>query len=137
MPFDDRDDPFDERNGPFDDFFDEIERMMESMTGAGATSGSDAGADAGFGADTHIDIYEEGDTVRLVGDLPGVEKSSLDLQCDGEILTIRAATDGREMTERVRLPARVDEHSAQATFNNGVLQVSFDRLEDSAEIDVE
>lgn len=135
MAFDDRDDPFDDRNGPFDDFFDEIERMMESMTGAGA--GPDAGNDAGFDADTHIDIYEEGDTVRIVGDLPGVEKESLDLQCDGEILTIQATSDGRETTERIRLPTRVDEHSAQATFNNGVLQVSFDRLEDSAEIDVE
>jgi HSP20 family protein len=134
MPFDDRDDPFDNRNSPFDDFFDEIERMMESMTGAGA---SEASPDAGFGADTHIDVYEEGDTVRIVGDLPGVEKDSLDLQCDGEILTIQASTDGRETTERIRLPARVDEHSAEATFNNGVLQVTFDRLEDSAEIDVE
>ncbi len=126
MPFDDRDDPFDE-------FFDEIERMMNSMTGVE----TDVGGDAGFGADTHVDIYEEGDTVRLVADLPGVEKESLDLQCDGEVLTIRASTDGRETTERVQLPVRVDEHSADATFNNGVLQVTFDRIEDSAEIDVE
>jgi HSP20 family protein len=135
MPFDDRDDPFDDRNGPFDDFFEEIERMMESMTGVGGDP--TGGGNAGFGEDTHIDVYEEDDTVRLVADLPGVEKDSLDLQCDGEILTIRAATDGREMTERVRLPARVDEHSAEATFNNGVLQVTFDRLEDSAAIDLD
>lgn len=126
MPFDDRDDPFDE-------FFDEIERMVESMTGV--TPEPDT--DAGFGSDTHIDVYDTDDTVELVADLPGVEKKSLELQCDGETLTIRAATEGHETTERVRLPARVDEHSAQATFNNGILEVTFDRLEDSAEIDVE
>ena len=30
----------------------------------------------------------------------------------------------------------VDEHSAEATYNNGVLEVTFDRAEDSADIDV-
>lgn len=137
MAFDDRDDPFDDRNSPFDDFFEEIERMMDSMTGAGMGGRPPAGGDAGFGEDTHVDIYKQDDTVRLVADLPGVEKDSLELQCDGEILTIRAATDGRETTERIQLPARVDEHSAEATFNNGVLQVTFDRLEDSAAIDLD
>lgn len=119
----------DDRDDPFDNIFDEIERMMNSMTGGGN--------ETGFGADTHVDIYETDDTLRLVADLPGIDKDELDLQCDGETLTIHAATDGREVTERIRLPSRVDEHSASATFNNGVLQVTFDRLEDSAAIDVE
>jgi HSP20 family protein len=52
-------------------------------------------------------------------------------------LTISAANDRREYDERVRLPLRVDEHSARATFNNGVLQVTFDPADDSAPIDVE
>jgi HSP20 family protein len=30
----------------------------------------------------------------------------------------------------------VDEHSGDATFNNGVLEVEFDRDDDSASIDV-
>lgn len=95
------------------------------------------GGDAGFASETHIDMYDEGSTLRLVADLPGVDKDAIDLKCDGETLTISAAGDRREYDERIRLPARVDEHSASATFNNGVLQVTFDRAEDSAAIDVE
>jgi HSP20 family protein len=53
------------------------------------------------------------------------------------LLTISAANDRREYDERVRLPVRVDEHSADATFNNGVLQVTFAVADDSAAIDVE
>ena len=119
----------DDREDPFGDIFDEIERMMQGMTG-----GMD---DAGFGSETHIDVYEDDDVVRLVADLPGVEKSDLTLQCDGTTLTISAHTGHREYDDRVRLPATVDEHSAEATFNNGVLHVTFDREAESAAIDVE
>ncbi|MFB6154455.1 MAG: Hsp20/alpha crystallin family protein [Haloferacaceae archaeon] len=118
----------DDRDDPFDDIFDEIERMMDQMTG---------NDDAGFGSETHVDVYEEQDGVRVVADLPGVEKEAIDLKCDGELLTISAANDRREYDERVRLPVRVDEHSARATFKNGVLEVTFDRAEDSAAIDLE
>lgn len=118
------------RDDPFDNIFDEIERMMNEMTG---------GFDdrSGFASETHVDVYEEGEQIRVVADLPGVEKDAIDLQCDGETLTISAVSERRNYDERLRLPARVDEHSAKATFNNGILQVTFDRVADSADIDVE
>ncbi|MFC6871765.1 MULTISPECIES: Hsp20/alpha crystallin family protein [Halobellus] len=118
----------DDRDDPFDDFFDGIERMMDEMTGSDA---------AGFASETHVDVYDEGETVRLVADLPGVDKDAIELQCDGEMLTISAAGDRREYDERIRLPVRVDEHTADASFNNGVLQVSFEKVDDSASIDLE
>lgn len=118
----------DDRDDPFGDIFDEIERMMNEVTG-----GVD---DAGFGSETHVDVHTEEDGVELIADLPGVSKEDINLQCDGEILTISAASTRREYDERVRLPVRVDEHSASARFNNGVLQVEFDRADDSASIDL-
>ena len=109
----------DDREDPFGDIFDEIERMM----GSGRE-----GADG----DAHVDAFDEGDELRLVADLPGASKEAISLQCDGETLTIEAG----EYRERVRLPTRVDEHSAEATFNNGVLEVSFERSDDAADIDL-
>ena len=125
----------DDRDDPFGDFFEEIERMMNEMANAdpGASAGTE---DAGFGAETHVDAYATEDSVRLVADLPAVSKDQLSLQCDGEALTISAASDRREYDETVELPAAVDEHSADATFNNGVLEVAFDRDDDSASIDL-
>jgi HSP20 family protein len=115
----------DERDDPFGDIFDEIERMM----------GSAAEGESG-GADSHIDAFDEGDVLRLVADLPGASKDDISLQCDGETLTIDAGPEG-QYRERVRLPARVDEHSADATFNNGVLEVSFEKATDSTDIDLQ
>jgi len=121
----------DDRDDPFGDFFEEIERMMNEMANTGAGT-----EDAGFGSETHVDAYATEDSVRLVADLPAVSKDQLSLQCDGEALTISAASDRREYDETVELPAAVDEHSADATFNNGVLEVAFDRDDDSASIDL-
>ncbi|MFB6126245.1 MAG: Hsp20/alpha crystallin family protein [Halolamina sp.] len=119
----------DDRDDPFDDIFDQIERMMNEMAG-----GMD---DAGFGTETHVDIHEDDDELRLVADLPGVSKDDINLRCDGETLTVDARGDRREYSERVRLPARVDEHSAAATFNNGILEVTLDRVDDASSADID
>ncbi|QLG63658.1 Hsp20/alpha crystallin family protein [Halorarum salinum] len=122
----------DDRDDPFGDIFDEIERMMNQMTGAGTHGG-----DSGFGTETHVSVQHEDEEVRLLADLPGVGKDDIDLKCDGRTLTISARSETRRYDERVRLPVRVDEHSASASFNNGVLEVTFDAMEPSADIDVE
>ena len=118
----------DDRDDPFDDFFEGIERMMDEMTGDDA---------AGFASETHVDVYDEGEELRLVADLPGVQKEAIELKCDGEVLTVSASGERREYDERIRLPTRVDEHSAAATFNNGILQVTLQKVDDSASIDLD
>jgi len=117
-----------DRDDPFDDIFREINRMMNDVVGEDA--------DSGFGDAVHVTTYEEEGTVRVVADLPGVTKDSIDVKCDGRTVTIAAATDRREFEERFSLPVRVDEHSAAATFNNGVLEITFDRADRSADIDL-
>ncbi|WP_135852209.1 Hsp20/alpha crystallin family protein [Halorussus salinus] len=131
----------DDRDDPFDDLFREIERMMNEMMGEDfdmhVEREGTPGGETGFGTETHVDVHETDETVRVIADLPGVEKDDIDLKCDGEVLTISAGSDHREYDERVRLPTQVDEHSATATYNNGVLEVQLDKGEDSADIDVQ
>ena len=130
----------DDRDEPFDDLFREIERMMnEMMNGADANVdfNSSGNIENGFGMDTHVDIHETDDEVRVVADLPGVEKDNIELECDGKTLTISAASEHRQYDERVSLPQRVNEHTASATYNNGVLEVVFDLAEQSSGISLE
>jgi len=130
----------DDRDEPFDDLFREIERMMnEMMNGADANVdfNSSNTVDNGFGMDTHVDIHETDEEVRVVADLPGVEKDNIELECDGKTLTISAESKHRQYDERVSLPTRVNEHTASATYNNGILEVVFDRAEQSSDISLE
>lgn len=128
---------------PFDDFFRELERMMNEMMGDSfdmnvdvQTKQGPAGGQAGFGTATHVDVHETDETLRVVADLPGIAKDDIDLRCDGEALTISAKAADRSYDERVRLPARVDETSAAASYNNGILEVSLDRVDGATDIDV-
>ncbi|APW96842.1 type III effector protein [Halobiforma lacisalsi AJ5] len=134
----------DDRDEPFDDLFREIERMMnEMMNGADANvnfdspGGPGSPGDNGFGTDTHVDIHDTDDEIRVVADLPGVEKDNIELECDGKTLTISASSEHREYDERVSLPRRVNEHTASATYNNGVLEVIFEPAEKSSGISLE
>jgi HSP20 family protein len=128
----------DDRDEPFDDLFREIERMMnEMMNGADVDIDSQSAVDNGFGMDTHINIHETDEKVRVIADLPGVEKDNIDLECDGKALTISAQSDHRQYDERVSLPQRVNEHTASATYNNGVLEVVFEPAEQSSGISLE
>lgn len=121
-----------DRDDPFDDFFSEIERMMEEMMGLG---------DTGLGVDketndTHVDVHAYDDRIVVIADLPGVKKEEIDLKCDGRTLSIAAESDTRKYAEQLRLPGTVDETSATATYNNGILEIDFDRAGNSADIDV-
>jgi len=129
----------DDRDDPFEEFFNEIERMMNQMMGPNANFQFEhqrgGGPDQG-GHDLHVDIHEADDEIRVIADIPGIDKDAINLQCDGESLHLDAETRNREHRERISLPGRVDEHSADATYNNGVLEVVFARIDDSTSIDV-
>jgi HSP20 family protein len=130
----------DDRDDPFDEFFREIERMMNQMMGSQGEfrfqHSSNVGSPGTAGGDVHFDVHEADGEVRVVADMPGVEKDAIDLQCDGRTLTVDASGDQREYHERVNLPSTVDEHAASATYNNGILEVTFETADDSTSIDL-
>lgn len=124
---------------PFDEFFDEVERMMNDMFGGNAEfhfEHSSGNVPTGEGSNVHLDIHETDDKLRVVADIPGVTKDDIDLQCDGRTLMLEATGAERSYSERISLPTRVDENSASATYNNGVLEVVFERANDSTSIDI-
>jgi len=118
---------------PFDDVFREIERMMNDVVGQ-PLNGRDP---TGFSAETHVSVQETPAELRVVADLPAFEKDALSIQCDGETLTIRLSDSRRDFSERVELPSRVDPNTAEATFNNGILEITLERAADSTDISVE
>ncbi len=126
----------DDREDPFGDFFKEFERMIEDMFDGTNSIRFESTADVG-GQPTHIDVYEEEDGLLVVADLPGVEKSDIGITCDGRVVAISATGERRSYDEQVRLPRQVDESSASASYNNGVLEVRFDTVRDGHTIDID
>ncbi|AKB16934.1 MULTISPECIES: archaeal heat shock protein Hsp20 [unclassified Methanosarcina] len=86
-----------------------------------------------------IDVLETGATVHVIAEIPGIEKENIQLNATDLILDIETLDGNPKYSERVELPVKVDPQSAKATYKNGVLEVTFNRLESSSRtsIDIE
>jgi HSP20 family protein len=72
-----------------------------------------------------IDVFESGDEVTVIAEIPGVEKDKIDVKVsdDGRTLIISASDTNRRYYKEVELPSKVDPSSAKASYKNGVLEV--------------
>lgn len=86
-----------------------------------------------------MDLYRDGDHYVLTADLPGIDPGSVDIDVDGQLLTIRAERtlttgDGVKWITREREAASflrqlnlgqgIDNDGIAATYSNGVLTVT-------------
>lgn len=76
------------------------------------------------------DVIEEGSQIAITMELPGVDKKDIDLHMTEEQLEVSVDTERRKYHKRVRLPARVDPATTKATFKNGILDVSVEKIRD-------
>ena len=86
-----------------------------------------------------MDLYRDGDTYVLTADMPGIDPGSVDIDVDGQLLTIRAertprSVEGvkwiaRERTggsflRQLNLGQGIDTDRIAANYANGVLSVT-------------
>jgi len=90
-----------------------------------------------------VDVYEEKNEVVVKAELPGLEKSELEVNLKDRTLTIRGEKKKEEeikeddyyrsersygfVTRTLELPREVETDKAKATFKNGVLEVRIPR----------
>lgn len=68
--------------------------------------------------------------VKVVAELPGVEKSDVKLHGTEDTLTISVDTPQRKYFKEVRLPAKVDVKETKSTYKNGVLEVTLSKTKE-------
>ncbi len=86
------------------------------------------------------DVFEDPQSVAITMELPGVDKSDIDLKMTAERLDVGVDTETRKYHKSVRLPTKVDPSTTKATFTNGVLDVTVRKLDaddDAVQIHVE
>ena len=70
------------------------------------------------------DVMTSDGEVRVIVELPGVEKKDIKLSGTENKLTISVDTPDRKYYKEVELPAKVDTKKAKSTYKNGVLDVT-------------
>jgi HSP20 family protein len=76
-----------------------------------------------------VDIVETDSEIRVVAELPGVEKTDIKLHGTDDSLTVSVDTPQYKYYKEVELPAKVKVKEARSTYKNGVLEVVFPKAE--------
>lgn len=71
-----------------------------------------------------VDVISEEEVIRVVAELPGVNKEDIQLDVADRLLTIKVDTPERKYYKEVELPEEAEAEGAKATYKNGVLEVT-------------
>jgi len=69
-----------------------------------------------------VDVFDQGNELKIVAELPGVEEKDIRLSFDNNKLAISVNTQDRKYYKEVGLPSAVKEKISK-TYRNGVLEI--------------
>jgi HSP20 family protein len=69
-----------------------------------------------------VDVFDEGDYIKIIAELPGVTEQDIKTEVKGKLLTISATGISREYYKEVTLPCPI-KGELDSSYNNGILQV--------------
>lgn len=128
-----------DRRDNVEDVFDQMQNMLREF--------QDFGKDLAAPPAVPVDIQEEDNEYVLTADMPGVEKDQINVKADENSVEITAETEqeikeenekyvrkersSRTFRRSVSWPSQVDPESVSAEYENGVLEITAEKQEDS------
>ncbi len=92
-----------------------------------------------------IDVIDEGDSIKIVADLPGFNKEDIEIWVEDGDLVIKAVRKEEkeekaenyirrerrfgEVYRKIAIPVEVDVDKIKATYNNGILEIVLPKTE--------
>ncbi|MFW9950442.1 MAG: Hsp20/alpha crystallin family protein [Candidatus Thorarchaeota archaeon] len=79
-----------------------------------------------------VEVYEEGDQIIVIAEMPGVIKEDIELKATNRSLTIstKEGVAGRKYFKEITLPGNVNSNVAKARLTNGILEIKLKRLDE-------
>jgi len=70
-----------------------------------------------------VDVFDEGDHLLLVVELPGVDAEDIRFEVEDDVLSLSASRGERKYRKEVLLPAPVVTQGASPSYRNGVFEL--------------
>jgi len=70
-----------------------------------------------------VDVFDEGEKLAVIAELPGVEEKDIYLEVKDDILDLSAEAKDRKYSKEVLLPSPVDAGSMESSYKNGILEI--------------
>ncbi len=115
---------------------------------------NDKGGTPASSWDPNVDVVDDGETIRILVELPGVEAGDVKVSIRGRVVMIRGTKKGRirakegmrffcmeryfgAFLKSVPIPRPVNSHHAKTRLRNGLLEVILPRVPDLREKEIE
>jgi HSP20 family protein len=115
---------------------------------------NDRGAAPASSWDPNVDVVDDGETIRLLVELPGVEAEDVKVSIRGRVVMVRGTKKGRIRTKEgmrffcmeryfgsfmksIPLPRPVNSHHARTRMRHGLLEITLPRVPDLREKEIE
>ncbi len=73
------------------------------------------------------DVTSTDNEVKVVFEMPGLSKQDIKINAFDETVEVIASNNQRKYHKSLELPKEVDIETARSTYNNGILEVTFDK----------
>ncbi|UCG36899.1 MAG: Hsp20/alpha crystallin family protein [Candidatus Bathyarchaeota archaeon] len=75
-----------------------------------------------------VDVISANGEIKVVAELPGVEKKDIKLHGTEDALTISVNTPNRKYYKEITMPAKIDPKKAKTAYKSGVLEVTIPKI---------
>ena len=89
----------------------------------GNIKATEKGAMVGEVREPIVDVFDEGERLVVIAELPGVDESGIHIEVKDDILDLSAETRDRKYSKEVLLPSPVDAESMESSYKNGILEI--------------
>ena len=70
-----------------------------------------------------VDVFDEEEHLLVLAELPGTSKEDVQIELEGDVLTIAAERGDKKYRKEVLLPRSVSKEKMQVNCNNGMLEI--------------
>jgi HSP20 family protein len=74
-----------------------------------------------------VDVFDEGDYLQVIAELPGVEAKDIQFEVEGDLLNLSATAGERKYHKEVLLPAPIAAAGVSSSYRNGVLELKLQK----------
>ena len=70
-----------------------------------------------------VDVFDEGNEVVVIAEIPGVQENAIKLEARQDILVLSASDGDRKYSKEVLLPCPVQAETMKSSYRNGILEI--------------
>jgi HSP20 family protein len=85
----------------------------------------------------YYDVLDEGTNVKVIVEMPGVEREQIKLKSTGRTINVDAQSEHRTYSAKIQTPDFVQAKPQKAQYKNGVLEITYAKADKATDVKVE